>query len=120
MEPADDAKEKAFNIGYRTIVAVMPGRVDEFTKWLMTGTGGIAGLMVAGADKLLPVLGTRGFQVTIYLLLASLALGLFSRLLASIVMVSNEVLETMEAKLSDPHGEALKISFLAKGEAPGS
>jgi hypothetical protein len=118
MASEDAAKEKAFNIGYRTMVAVMPGRIDEFAKWLMTGTGATAGLMVAGADKLVPVLGARGFRTTIYLLLVSLGLGIASRLLASIVIVANEVLETMEARLSEPDGQPLHISFLAGGDVP--
>jgi len=118
MAPEDAAKEKIFNVGYRTMVSVIPGRVDEFTKWLMAGTGATAGLMVAGADKLVPVLGTRGFRATLYLLLASLALGIISRLLASIVLVGNDVLEIMETKLSDPDGDPLQVSFLARDEAP--
>jgi len=118
MASADVEKEQAFNTGYRTMVAVLPARIDEFTKWLMTGTGAVAGLMVTGADKLVPVLGTRGFRLTIYLLLLSLGLGIVSRLLASVVMVANEVMETMERKLSEPEGAPMEISFLAGSESP--
>ena len=119
MEPGEGAKEKAFNTGYRVMVAVMPARVDEFIKWLMTGTGAIAGLMVAGTDKLLPVLGINGFRVTVYLLLASLGVGMASRLLGSIVMVANEALEQMEERLSVGEDIPLQVSFLAGNEDPG-
>ncbi|MGA7439346.1 MAG: hypothetical protein WBW32_14600 [Luteibacter sp.] len=118
MASEDVGKEQAFNIGYRTMVAVLPVRIDEFTKWLMTGTGAVAGLMVTGADKLVPVLGARGFRMTIYLLLASLGLGIVSRLLASVVIVVYEVMETMERKLSEPEDDPIEISFLAGNESP--
>jgi hypothetical protein len=55
--------------------------------------------MVTNADKLLPVLGVSGFRRSFYFLLASVALGVITRLLASVVTVAMQVLVRMEAEL---------------------
>ncbi|WP_157006555.1 hypothetical protein [Luteibacter yeojuensis] len=113
MDEQNDVKNKAFDIGYRTMVSVMPQGIDEFAKWLTTGVGATAALMVASADKLLPVLGVSGFKWSFYFLLTSVALGVISRLLASVVTVAMQVLVRMESELPGVEGDALRVSFLA-------
>ena len=74
-ENAENALTSAM---FSSLVATSP-IIDQFSVWLLAGTGATAALLVANADKLVPFLGDFGFRICGAVLVVSAICGLISK-----------------------------------------
>lgn len=81
--------------------------LEKFSTWLLVGTAAVASFLIANSDKLVPLLGTRGFGACGALLCLSCLFGLTSRVIG------------LRAQIGKETGEAVRKTFaehLAKYE----
>lgn len=92
--------------------------LDEFATWLLVGTAAVASFLIANSDKLLPLLGARGFSWCGALLCLSCVFGLASKLLglrSSIgIETGDAVRKTFAEHLARYEAEEEKIQQGAK------
>lgn len=82
--------------------------LEEFSTWLLVGTAAVASFLIANSDKLVPLLGARGFSWCGALLCLSCLFGLLSKLLG------------LRSHIGAETGEAVRKTFaehLARYEA---
>jgi len=53
--------------------------IDKFSLWLLAGTGATGALLITQVSSVLPYLSLEGFQVCIYILVASALFGFFAK-----------------------------------------
>lgn len=73
--------------------------LEEFSTWLLVGTAAVASFLIANSDKVLPLLGTRGFSWCGALLCLSCLFGLLSKLIG------------LRAHIGKETGEAVRKTF---------
>ncbi len=64
--------------------------LEKFSNWLLVGAAAVASFMIANSDKILPLLGPRGFYVCGAFLCLSCVLGLISKMFALLTQIGIE------------------------------
>lgn len=73
--------------------------LEEFSTWLLIGAAAVASFLIANSDKLLPLLGARGFSWCGALLCLSCMFGLLSKLMG------------LRSHIGKETGEAVRKTF---------
>lgn len=73
--------------------------IEKFSTWLLVGTAAVASFLITNSDKLVPLLGTRGFAWSGALLCISCLLGLVSKAIG------------LRAQIGKETGEAVRKTF---------
>ncbi len=53
--------------------------IDNYSTWILVGSGAIAALMINNVQSIIPILGEKGFKISIYILACSAIAGLFQK-----------------------------------------
>jgi len=53
--------------------------IDNYSTWMLAGSGAIAALMISNVQSIIPFLGEKGFKISIYILVCSAISGLFQK-----------------------------------------
>jgi hypothetical protein len=64
--------------------------LERFSDWLLIGAAAVASFMIANSDKVLPLLGVRGFSVCGAFLCLSCVFGLLSKVYALLTQIGNQ------------------------------
>lgn len=64
--------------------------LEQFSNWLLVGAAAVASFMIANSDKVLPLLGVKGFSVCGAFLCLSCVFGLLSKAFALLAQIGLE------------------------------
>lgn len=73
--------------------------LEDFSTWLLIGTAAVASFLIANSDKLVPLLGSRGFSLCGALLCLSCLFGLLSKL------------QALKSHIGKEAGDAIRKTF---------
>ncbi len=73
--------------------------LEKFSTWLLVGTAAVASFLITNSDKLVPLLGAKGFSGCGALLCLSCLLGLLSKLIG------------LRSQIGKEMGEAVRMTF---------
>ena len=79
--------------------------LETFSTWLLVGTAAVASFLISGSEKLLPLLGQRGFVVSGAFLCLSCAFGLLAKIYA------------VRCKIGLDTGAAVRTTFIEHAKA---
>jgi hypothetical protein len=106
---------------YDIALAKLPERIDDFTKWFMTGVGAALTLLLTNAAQITSEIPATYFKLTLALLALSLVFGFVARAMCTVIVVVRDVQQQlageMEAIFGLKHDDTLspRVALDAKG-----
>lgn len=104
------AENELIKIMISSILDVSP-IIDKYSTWLLAGCGAIASIMIANISSVIPFLGSFGFKISLYLLMASAIIGLLQKFRAIKVQSFSTITERLLAR-AEPISSIQQQTFI--------
>lgn len=101
-----DAKtqNKLNKTAYDIALAKLPERIDEFTKWFMTGVGAALTLMITNAAQVANEIPAKQLKLALAFLALSLVLGFVARAMCTVIIVVRDVQQQLAGEMEQIFG----------------
>lgn len=101
-----DADQIFKRILWRGVVGISPA-MERFTTWTITGVAAISALVISNLDSIGNMVSSDGLKYSIYLMVASLLFGVFSKQLGMAQTATMELVDTLQNALDSEQGQSL-------------